>query len=144
MFSTLYSWLYSAESKYPQDLKIKMDNESRFMMIHPNGMVEYPKSYSDDSVEFGEFSYQKLYLSGEYLTADNKFHRFTNANIGEVNPFASSLESLCHTRFEERYSLIKGPIILEWVDPPSQKDIDELNDNYYQWAVVMNSKDHKY
>jgi len=77
-------------------------------------------------------------MSGEYLTTKNKFHRFP-AGTGDVNPFGSSLESLCHTRFDSRYeTLVRGPVIIEWVDPPSQQDIDELNENYYQWAMRMN------
>ena len=142
MFSSIYNWFSPQPKKYPQDLEITLEKECRYMMIHPNGTVEFPRGFSDDSVEFGELSYQKLFLSGEYLTEKNKFHRFTNENIGEINPFASSLESLCHSRFSDRYvSIIRGPVVYEWVDSPSSKDISELNDNYYQWAVAMNSKE---
>jgi hypothetical protein len=141
MFSSIYNWYYSTPEKYPQDLKIVFDKESRFMMIHPDGTVEFPKSYSENSVEFGDFSYQKLYISGEYLTKKNKFHRFTSENMDTVNPFASSLESLCNTRFENRYcTILRGPIVYEWVDPPSKQDIEELNNNYYEWATIMNSQ----
>jgi len=139
MFSFFSNLFTRSQEGFTTTFDIAHGNQQKYMQIHPDGTVEYPVSQDSDSVQFSNGFYPKVYLAGEYLTKKNKFHRFPQQE-GEPNPFASSLESFCHTRFDERYNIVNGPVVIEWVDSPSESDIAELADNYYAWATYMNSQ----
>ena len=138
MFNFFANLFTRSVEGFATDITIEA-TQQKYMQFHPDGTVEYPITQEQDAVHFTNGVYPKVYLAGEYLTKKNKFYRFPPQE-GDPNPVASSLESFCHTRFDSRYEMVNGPVVIEWVDVPSESDIAELVDNYYAWATYMNSQ----